>query len=79
MASEYFSYNDIIWHYDYAPIDDFRDLRTPIRKYGLVNAGRDKWAVVEDDHSTPYKCTKTLTTVTGRQTAFGFIKLLMEK
>jgi hypothetical protein len=79
MASEYFSYNDIIWHYDYAPIDDFRDLRTPIRKYGVVNAGRDKWAVVEDDHSTPHLTTKTLTVVMGRDTALGFIKLLTEK
>jgi hypothetical protein len=79
MASEYFSYNDIDWQYYYDPIDDFRDLSTPVRRYGLVNAGRDKWAVVEDDHSTPYKCTKTLTTVTGRDTALGFIKLLLEK
>jgi hypothetical protein len=74
-----FTYNSVEWHYNYDPIDDFRDLRTPIRKYGIVNAGGGKWAVVEDDHSTPQLAVKTLTTVTGRDTAIGFIKLLMEK
>lgn len=74
-----FTYNSIIWQYDYDPIDDFRDLRTPIRKYGIVNVGGNRWAVVEDDHSTPHLATKTLTVVMGRQTAMGFIKLLLEK
>ena len=68
MAIEYFSYNDIEWHYD-----------IPMNKtYGLANAGGDRWAVVQDDHSTPYLLTNTLTTVSGRATAVGFIKLLLE-
>lgn len=64
-----FAYNAIEWHYD----SDY------VPRYGIVNVGGYKWAVVQDDHSTPHLATKTLTTVTGRQTALGFIKLLLEK
>lgn len=69
MVSEYFSYNDIEWQCD----------SEYTQRYGLVSAGGGRWAVVQDDNSTPYLLTNTLTTVTGRQTALGFIKLLLEK
>ena len=64
-----YSYKNIIWHYglDYAP------------RYGIVNVGGYKWSVVVDDYSTPRLAVRTLTTVTGRDTALGFIKLLLEK
>lgn len=68
MAIEYFSYNDIEWQCD----------SEYTQRYGLANAGGDRWAVVQEDHSTPYLLTNTLTTVRGRATAVGFIKLLLE-
>ena len=74
-----YTYNSIEWYFDYDPIDDLRDLEVFIRKYGVVNIGGDRWAVVEDDHSTPHLAVKKLTTVSGRDTALGFIKLLTEK
>ena len=64
-----YTYGDIEWYLD----------PQYTQRYGVVNVGRDRWAVVQDDHSTPHLAVKTLTTVTGRQTVLGFIKLLLEK
>ena len=69
-----YRYAQIIWNH--APDDN---LRSYVPRYGIVNVGGNRWAVVEDDHSTPHLATKTLTVVEGRQTAIGFIKLLSEK
>ena len=64
-----FTYANIIWHHD----------TQYVHRYGIVNIGGDRWVVVEDDNSTPQLALKKLTTVSGRDTAIGFIKLLMEK
>ena len=69
MVPEYFSYRDIEWQRD----------SQYTQRYGLVYAGEGKWAVVQDDNSTPYLLTNTLTVVSDRPTAIGFIKLLLEK
>lgn len=60
----------IEWHYDPS---------TYTRTYGLQSRGGEMWAVVQDDNSTPKQVVKTLTVVSGKQTAIGFIKLLLEK
>lgn len=69
-----YMYANIIWNH--APNDSLMDY---VHRYGIVNVGGNRWAVVEDDHSTPHLATKTLTIVNGRQTAIGFVKLLSEK
>ena len=69
-----YSYGSIIWQYNPPG-----DLRQYVQRYGIVNVGGNRWAVVQDDHSTSRQAAKTLTVVMGRQTALGFIKLLLEK
>ena len=64
-----YSYGSIIWQ----PDSEY------VQRYGIVNVGGNRWAVVQDDHSTSRPAAKTLTVVMGRQTALGFIKLLLEK
>ena len=64
-----YTYGNILWQHD----------TQYVHRYGIVNVGGNRWAVVEDDHSTPHLATKTLTIVMSRQTALGFIKLLLEK
>lgn len=63
--------NMIEWYYD-SP-------STYNTLYGLQSRGGEMWAVVQDDHTSPHQAFKTLTVVRGRQTAVGFIKLLLEK
>jgi hypothetical protein len=48
------------------------------REYGVWRMSDKSWAVVTEDHSTPQQVFKTLTVVSDRQTAIGFIKLLKE-
>lgn len=69
MGSECFWYDDIEWYLD----------PQYTQRYGVVNVGGNRWAVVQDDHSTPHLAVKTLTTVSDKATAVGFIKLLLEK
>lgn len=73
------TYSNIEWYYKYDPLDNVKELEAYLRRYGIANVGGDRWAVVEDDSSTPHLIVKNLTTVTGRQTAMGFIKLLTGK
>lgn len=69
-----FAYANILWQYE--PPGSLNEY---MRRYGIVNVGGNRWAVVVDDHSTSRQAVKTLTVVMGRQTALGFIKLLLEK
>jgi hypothetical protein len=61
---------DVYWFYDPS---------TYIRRYGVQQLGGNAWAVVEEDHSTSKPVFKELTIVRDRQTAIGFINLLVEK
>jgi prolyl-tRNA editing enzyme YbaK/EbsC (Cys-tRNA(Pro) deacylase) len=62
--------NEIAW---------YRDPSTYNRTYGLQSRGGEMWAVVQEDNTSPRQVFKTLIVVSGRQTAVGFIKLLLEK
>jgi hypothetical protein len=62
--------NEIEWQYDPSTYN---------RLYGLQSRGGEMWAVVQEDHTSPRQVFKTLTIVRGKQTAVGFIKLLLEK
>ena len=59
-------------------IEWFYNPSTYTREYGLWKMSDKSWAVVTDDHSTPHQAFKTLTVVSDRPTAIGFIKLLKE-
>jgi hypothetical protein len=61
-----------------ANIEWFYNPSTYTREYGLWRMSDKSWAVVQDDHSTPSQVFKTLTVVSDRPTAIGFIKLLKE-
>jgi len=61
--------SNIEWFYD----------PSTYRAYGVWRMSDKSWAVVTEDHSTPQQMFKTLTVVSDRQTAIGFIKLLKEK
>jgi hypothetical protein len=62
-----------------ANIEWFYNPATYTREYGLWKISDKSWAVVTDDHSTAHPLFKTLTIVSDRQTAIGFIKLLKEQ
>jgi len=59
-------------------IEWFYDPATYIRGYGVWHVQPHVWSVVTEDNSTPKSVLKVLTTVSDRQTAIGFIKLLKE-
>lgn len=61
-----------------ANIEWFYNINTYTREYGVWRMSEKSWAVVTDDHSTPHQAFKTLTVVSDRPTAIGFIKLLKE-
>jgi hypothetical protein len=63
-----------------ANIEWFYDINKDHRgEYGVWKISDKSWAVVTDDHSTAHPLFKTLTIVSDRQTALGFIKLLKEQ
>ena len=59
-------------------IEWFYDPSTYIKEYGVRRLSNNSWAVVQEDHSTPKQVFKMLTVTNDRQTAIGFIKLLVE-
>ena len=62
-----------------ANIEWFYNPATYTREYGLWRMSDKSWAVVQDDHSTPSQVYKTVTVVSDRKSALGFIKLLKEQ